>query len=176
MPLTATGFLKQPYVLKHMLSASSSFQAVVGAASAAVARTAISLHDADESVLPLPRAIIERSDCERQCAGTSLAFSMDMSLTVHFEFRVPLSAGATDREDEEIWFMNQIAAILADIETQVNARQQVEGQNVLAIRRYRIVNGPDRITPEEDMLTDSDNEPSHNLPGWFVSVTFEMAG
>lgn len=176
MAITATGFFKQNYVLRYMISASSAFQTVVGAGDAATARASISLHDAAEVDMPLPRAVIERGEISREASGISLGFSQDMQLMVHFEFRIPVAAGAVDRTDEEVWFTNQIAAICADLEEQVNARVQVESLNVLAIRRYRITNGPDRITPEEDELVDADSEPSHNLAGWFCSVQFDLAG
>lgn len=180
MTIVATGIFKHPYILRVMLAECATFQSIVGESTNAAAQTHVALHDTDDlddeiHTSEFPRAIIVRGDQASEAAGTAMSFLLSVSLTIHFEFNVPAGQNLVSREDQEIWFMNQIGAIMSELETVSNNRAAVGGMAPLWLRGHKLTNGPDVIADEErapDLVEPS--TPQRREPVWFCSIGIDL--
>lgn len=188
MAYVPTGILRQPYLAKLMLATSTRFRSLVGAADSSAAKTRIAIFEApgapDEEMIA-PRAIIMRGlDWERAAAGTGLAYSPHGSLVLVLEIPIPEPTEdlqLLSREDQSLWFEDQVAQIMVEMEAAVNARAAIETQNPFFFRSWRILEGPDRESTEErptkDPETESDTQHPNALPMrplWWITLQLDV--
>lgn len=128
MPVTPTGYLAVPFAaLRATVAASATFQEVVGAADAAEAKLSIYLQLGDDELEPnrapedpklkhpRPRAVVATAnDWVRDRKGAA-EWQPASSLWLSFEFPIPAEYAGV-HNDEALWFLNQVGAILAEME------------------------------------------------------------
>jgi hypothetical protein len=157
------GIFRQPFLCKVMLAHCARWQELVGAADAEAAKDRIAIFEADSRedsptrILP-PRAIVMySSDFSLVAAGIGMAYSPRGSIVVVLEIPLPSDmhdTGIATREDESLWFMDQVSQILREMNDKINARVQIEGLNPFYCREWQFLEGPDREPFEERTAED----------------------
>lgn len=175
MTTVPTGIFAQPYFLKLLVAASTTFQSVVSAADATAALEHIQYPDVEEidgqgnvihSRFP-PRVVInDEVDFRREKFGTAL-WSTRGSLRLMFEFFIPPAVAAEGSENAAAWFMTKVGAIMAEMEALAGTGEPVSGHTHLNMVGYSRIVGPFEVQVTERHLPDPDaNEHPQRL--WTV--------
>ena len=135
-----------------MLAASATWQTLCGVADADEAAQPIAIYYGEEIDLPFPRAIVndtsEGGSKVRRRVGLA-TWGMDGTVNITFEIEIPVSAGATNLEEEGNWFTSQLGAIVKELEDISAAKTLVSGKYPLEITQTAPLEGPFRLAAEE---------------------------
>jgi len=171
--MAITGIFSQPYSLKLLVAASSTFQTVVGAANATAALAYIHFPRAEESDSP-SWAIVSDEDTplRREKKGTGY-WADEGSLMLSFDFFVPGDNDDTVESSEE-WFLQQAGDIISDMEALAGEGEPVAGQTHLAVLAFVHRDGPWELdTAEFGELPDLDEESAPSRL-WHASFDVEF--
>ena len=168
MSITPTGILTHSYFLKLMLSECGTFQAVVDASTAALARERIHFPAAEgEDDQPWPRAIISHSiGFGRRKTGLA-TWEDSGSLKMSLEFIVP-GEYAENLEDAYSWYANQVGAILSEMEALSGTGEPVSGQTHLNVTQLMLDDGPYLEPLAEISYLSNPDEVRPYSPWWSV--------
>lgn len=178
-----TGIFCQPYRLKLMVAASTTFQGVVKAADTTNALRYVHYPDVDlldpntddirEEKLP-PRAIInDETELTRRCLALNDFYTPSGTLLLSFQFYIPADVAAEGHENSAAWFMTKTGGIMADLEVLSRTGTPVSGETHLHIASYSRRGGPFQLAIAEGELPDPDkNEYAREL--WHVEFSVEF--
>lgn len=142
MTVTPAGILTHSYMLSEMLAACSTFQSVVGAATATLAKSRIHYPAAEgEDEHPWPRAVISQSlnfDTHQTGAGT---WEDRGHLNMSLELIVPTSEASTVM-DSYNWYANKLGAIIGEMKALSGTGEPVAGKTHLYVTRIALIDGP----------------------------------
>lgn len=142
MTVTPAGILIHSYLLREMVAACATFQAVVGAASATLAKERIYYPAAEgEDEHPWPRAVVSHSLGFGRTRTGLATWETVGSLKLSLELIVP-SEEASTVQDSYNWFANKLGAIISEMEALSGTGEPVAGQTHLNLSHVMLEEGP----------------------------------
>jgi hypothetical protein len=161
MTVTATGLFKQPQRLTYLLAASATWRSLCGVSTSAAALQYIKVdkaNPADETTPHYPRAICGWMDPDH--FGTRKVtrddWSMSGNLTMSLELEVPTEYPVRS-EDAHNWFMNQVGAIISEMQVLAGGGEPVSGETHLNVTEFARNDGPWEYADDEVEVLDPDN-------------------
>jgi hypothetical protein len=170
MTVTQTGLFKQPQRLAYLLAASSTWQTLCNASTAAAALNRIYVNSADAENTDYPRAVVGWMDADhfgtRKVARDEWSISGTLSLTIELEVPGEYPKRSSDAHN---WFMNQIGAITSEMEALAGLGEPVSGETHLNVTEFARSEGPWEYADDEIEILDPDNYAQTHV-FWIVFV------
>lgn len=161
MTVTATGLFNQPQRLAYLLAASATWRSLCGAASATAALEYIKVDKADRAESErhnYPCAIVGWLDPDHfgvRKVGIG-EWSISGTLTMSLEVEVPAEY-PKNSADTHNWFMNQVSAIISEMQALAGAGEPVSGETHLNVTEFARNEGPWEYVDDEVEILDPDN-------------------
>lgn len=155
MPVTQTGIFKQPQRLAYLLASSATWKALCGVATDALALPFIHVHAAQQDPAVFPRSVCGWQDADHlgRRKTTRDDWQLSGTLTMSIELSVP-STYAKRSVDAHNWFMNQVGAIIAEMEVNAGKGEPVTGETHLNVTAFTRIDGPWEYADEEVEVLD----------------------
>jgi hypothetical protein len=145
MTTTPAGIMRHSHLLKKMVAACATFQALTDTADATAAESRISfpaLDDTVENPIPWPRAVITEANEFSATQVGRACWTYQGSLYVTFEFVVPREEDAESFENSYTYMSNKVGAIIAEMIALSGTGEPVTGITHLNINTISLVEGP----------------------------------
>jgi hypothetical protein len=159
MAVVQTGIFRQPQRLAYLLASSATWKTLCSVSTDADALKYIHVrlaNEGDGSYAALrPRAICSVQDADhfsRRKTGRD-AWSAEGTLTMSIELDIP-GTYAAKSEDAHNWFMNQVGAIISELETNAGKGEPVTGETHLNVTSFNRVDGPWEYSEDEVEIVD----------------------
>ena len=173
MTVTQTGIFKQPQRLALLLASSATWKTLCNVLTDTDALPFIHVHVAKQDPAVFPRSVIGWQDADHIARRKTARdeWTLTGTLTMSIELSVP-GIYAKLSADAHAWFMNQVGAIISEMEVNAGQGQPVTGETHLNVTSFARIDGPWEYADEEVEVLDPESYSQTHVFWMVFSVEF----